>query len=178
MVVTITKPTITLEDYLANPPEYQEWIKGELKETTGMTVRHSELQAKLSNLWCNYLDNSKIEGTIYIALPCCTQGQGRRPDVCYLTAELASNYRNAPSLPQSPPLIAEIVSPTDIAEDLFAKASEYLASGCEEVWLIFPENEIILIIMSEQILGFNKGDIIATQKVLMGFNISVNDLFS
>jgi Uma2 family endonuclease len=178
MIATISKPTFTLEDYLANPPEHQEWINGELQETTGMTVRHSELQLTLGSLWKNHLDNSQIGGKVYTELPCRTQKQGRRPDVSYLTPELVSNYRNAPSLPQSPPLIAEIVSPTDAAEDLFAKASEYLASGCEEVWLVFPENERILIIMSDQILAFSKGDIIATQKFLNGFQIAVNDLFS
>jgi Uma2 family endonuclease len=49
MIATISKPTFTLEDYLANPPEHQEWVNGELQETTGMTVRHSELQAKLGS---------------------------------------------------------------------------------------------------------------------------------
>jgi Uma2 family endonuclease len=178
MVATISKPTFTLEDYLANPPEHQEWVNGQLQETTGMTVRHSELQAKFARLWGNHLDQSQIGGKVYTELPCRTQKQGRRPDVSYLTPELVSNYRNAPSLPQSPPLIAEIVSPTDAAEDVFAKASEYLASGCEEVWLVFPENERILIIMADQILAFSKGDMIATQKVLTGFNIAINDLFS
>jgi Uma2 family endonuclease len=178
MVATITKPTITLEDYLANPPEHQEWVNGELQETTGMTVRHSKLQAKFARLWGNHVDNSQIGGEVYTELPCRTQKQGRRPDVSYLTAELALNYENDPSLPQSPPLIAEIISPTDAAEDVFAKATEYLTSGCEEVWLIFPENERIFIIMSDQILAFSKGDIITTQKVLIGFNIAVNDLFS
>jgi Uma2 family endonuclease len=178
MVATISKPTITLEDYLANPADHQEWIDGKLQETTGMTIRHSKLQAKLSRLWGNYIDHSQIGGEVYTELPCRTNSQGRRPDVSYLTTELASNYGNAPSLPQSPPLIAEIVSPTDSAEDLFAKASEYLASGCEEVWLIFPENERILIIMLDQTLSFTNGDIISTQKFLTGFNISINDLFS
>jgi hypothetical protein len=46
------------------------------------------------------------------------------------------------------------------------------------VWLVFPENERILIIMDDQILAFSKGDIVATQKVLIGFNIAVNNLFS
>jgi Uma2 family endonuclease len=177
MVATIIKPTFTLEDFLANPPDHQEWIDGQLKETTGMTIRHSKLQAKLARLWGNHLENSQQGGEIYTELPCKTVKQGRRPDVSYLTPELVSNYSNAPSLPQSPPLIAEIASPTDSAEDLFAKASEYLASGCQEVWLVLPENERVLIIMSEQTLSFSNGDVVATQKVLTGFSIAVNDLF-
>lgn len=178
MVATISQPTVTLEDYLQHPAEHQEWIKGELKETTGMTIRHSKLQAKLARLWGNFVENSQLGGEVYTELPCRTNNQGRRPDVCYFTPDLVSQYSNAPSLPQSPPLIAEIASPDDSAEDLFAKASEYLASGCEEVWLILPENERILIIMCDQTLNFSKNDVIKTQKNLQGFQINVNNLFN
>jgi Uma2 family endonuclease len=152
MVATLVKPTITLEDFLANPPEHQEWVDGELKETTGMTIRHSTLQAKLARFWGNYVEESQQGGNIATELPCKTKLQGRRPDICYLTPELVSRYGNDPSLSQSPPLIAEIASPADSAEDLFAKASEYLASGCEEVWLILPENHRIFIITLDQTL--------------------------
>ncbi|MGI0482164.1 Uma2 family endonuclease [Geminocystis sp. CENA526] len=178
MVAVITKPTFTLDDFLANPPNHQEWIDGKLQETTGMTIRHSKIQAKLARLWGNFVNDSHQEGEIYTELPCKTIKQGRRPDVCYLTPELAKNYDNAPSLPQSPPLIAEIASPADSAEDLFAKANEYLASGCEEVWLVLPENEKVFIIMLDRTLVFSNNDIVTTQKVLTGFNISINDLFS
>ncbi|BAQ65682.1 Uma2 family endonuclease [Geminocystis sp. NIES-3709] len=177
MVTVITKPTFTLDDFLANPPNHQEWIDGELKETTGMTIRHSKIQAKLARLWGNYVNDSQQEGEIYTELPCKTLKQGRRPDVCYLTSELVKNYSNAPSLPQSPPLIAEIASPADSAEDLFAKANEYLASGAEEVWLVLPENEKVIIIILDRTLVFSNDDIVTTQKVLTGFNITINDLF-
>ncbi len=179
MVATLVeslKKTLTLEEFLANPPDHQEWINGELTETTGMTIRHSKIQAKLARLWGNYLDNSQQGGDVYTELPCRTNRQGRRPDVCYLTPELVVQYGDAPSLPQSPPLLAEIASPADSAEDLFAKASEYLASNCEEVWLIFPESKRVLIILSNQTLAFANSDLISSQKVLTGFTIGVNEL--
>ena len=104
--------------------------------------------------------------------------QGRRPDVSYLTAELVTQFGEAGALPQSPPLIAEIASPTDSAEDLFAKASEYLESGCQEVWLVFPESRRVLIIIQNQTLGFNTGDVVNTQLVLKGFSVAVDELLA
>ncbi len=180
MIATISPPstTITLEEFLANPPENQEWVDGELINKTNMTIKHSQIQAKLIIAWGKYIENSQQGGKVYAELPCKTINQGRRPDVCYLIPELALQYEDAPSLPQCPPLIAEIASPNDSAEDLFAKAGEYLASQCEEVCLIFPESKRVLIILSEQTLAFSHNDYIGTQKVLTGFNISVNDLFS
>jgi Uma2 family endonuclease len=81
-------------------------------------------------------------------------------------------------LPQSFPLIAEIVSPTDIAEDVFLKAQEYLQSGCEEVWLVFPESRLVLVMTQNQIVGFKAGEVVSTQKVLLGFSVAVDELLA
>jgi Uma2 family endonuclease len=61
---------------------------------------------------------------------------------------------------------------------LFAKASEYLESGCQEVWLVFPESRRVLIIIQNQTLGFNTGDVVNTQLVLKGFSVAVDELLA
>jgi len=91
---------------------------------------------------------------------------------------LLDQYGDVAVLPQSPPLIAEIASPTDTAEDLFAKATEYLESGCEEVWLVFPETRWILVITQNQTVVFRSGDVVSTQVVLTGFSIAVDELLA
>jgi Uma2 family endonuclease len=102
----------------------------------------------------------------------------RRPDVAYLTPELVAQFAKADILPQSFPLIAEIVSPTDVAEDVFLKAQEYLQSGCEEVWLVFPESRLVLVMTQSQILGFKTGEVVSTQKVLLGFSMAVDEVLA
>jgi len=74
------------------------------------------------------------------------------------------------------PLIAEIVSPTDKAEDIFAKANEYLSSGCAEIWLIFPESQWVIIITSDERFLFTIGEQAATQIILRGFKIFIDEL--
>ncbi|WP_414573073.1 Uma2 family endonuclease [Nostoc sp. CCY 9925] len=81
-------------------------------------------------------------------------------------------------MPQSFPLIAEIVSPTDLAEELFLKAQEYLESGCEEIWLVFPANQLVLVMTDHQVLGFKAGDVVRTQKLLLGFSVAVDELLA
>jgi Uma2 family endonuclease len=93
-----------------------------------------------------------------------------------LTPELLERYRNEPTLPQSPPLVAEIASPTDVAEELFAKAQEYLNSSCQEVWLVFPEGRRILILTENKTFAFQAGDTVSTQVVLEGFKITLDEL--
>ena len=48
-------------------------------------------------------------------------------------------------LPQSFPLIAEIISPTDKGEELFGKVNEYLQSGCQENWLVLAESKWVIV---------------------------------
>ena len=176
MVMTTETEQFTLEDFMKNPPENMEWVDDKLVEKTGMTLRHSEIQANLVWYWRTYINQSGKGGKVYVEMPCRTQKQGRRPDVSYLTPELLERYRNEPTLPQSPPLVAEIASPTDVAEELLAKAQEYLNSTCQEVWLVFPEGRRIFILTENQTLAFQSGDSVSTQVVLEGFKIAVDEL--
>lgn len=117
-------------------------------------------------------------GEVYVEASCRTAKQGRRPDVAYITAELLEQFDDFAVLPQSFPLIGEVVSPTDVAEELFAKAQEYLESGCEEVWLVFPENHCVVVRTQSQLLGFIARDVVRTQKVLPGFSMAIVELFT
>ena len=177
MTIALVKESFTLADFMANPPEGKEWVDGNLLEKTGMTIRHSKIQSRLARLWGNYLLESGQGDSVYVELPCSTLRQGRRPDVSYLVPELVEKFGNNATLPQSPSLIAEIASPTDSAEDLFAKATEYLESGCKEVWLVFPESNRLLIITPNQTLAFHSPDEVSTQVVLSGFRVLLNELF-
>jgi Uma2 family endonuclease len=191
----VTNPVVTenftLEDWMRNPPEHMEWVDGklveknpvnwgdgQLVEKNGMTLKHSRIQARLARYWGSYMASSGQGGEVYTEVPCRTNKQGRVPDVAYLTPELVAQFGDAATLPQSFPLIAEIVSPTDIAEDVFLKAQEYLPSGCEEVWLVFPESRLVLVMTQTQILGFKAGEVVSTQEVLHGFSIAVNELLA
>jgi Uma2 family endonuclease len=178
MVTATVTEGISLEDFLANPPEHMEWVDGQLVEKTGTTVRPSRIQGRLVRYWGNYKDESGQGGDVFVELPCRTSKQGRRPDVAYLTSELLAQYGEASALPQSPPLVGEIASPDDSAEELFAKAQEYLESGCEEVWLVFPESRRVLVLIQGQTLGFNVGDVVSTQLVLQGFSVAVEEFLA
>jgi Uma2 family endonuclease len=167
--------TFSLEDWMQNPPDNTEWVDGQLVEKNGLTLKHSRIEASLGYYWRNYTESSGQGGEVYIEVPCRTNKQGRVPDVAYLTPELITQFGEPAVLPQSFPLIAEIVSPTDLAEDVIAKSQEYLQSGCEEVWLVFPENRWIIVITKNQRLVFTDSEIVSTQ-MLKGFNVSVDEL--
>jgi Uma2 family endonuclease len=130
-VISSNSEFISLEDWMENPPVGTEWVDGKLLDKNGMTLKHSKIQGNLYFYWRSYKESSGQGGEVYTEAPCHTNKQGCYPDVAYLTPELVAQYGNAKVLPQSFPLCAEIVSPSDLAEDVIAKSQEYLQSGGE-----------------------------------------------
>jgi Uma2 family endonuclease len=179
-IQTESKPekVISLEEFLVKPPDRMEWVDGKLEEKTGITFKHGLAQSKLSTSWGNYKNSSKQGGEVVIGVLCRTGKQGRRPDVAYITPELLPPSGNFTSFPQSFPLIAEVASPEDSGEELFAKAQEYLESGCLEVWLLFPEARLIFVNAGERWLLFNADEVVNTQRVLTGFSVAVSELLA
>jgi Uma2 family endonuclease len=163
---------------MQNPLPHTEWANGQLVEKNGMTLRHSEIQARLATQWTIFVNSTENGGSVYTDVPCRTQKQGRSPDVAYLTPELVSQYGQEKVLPQSFPLCAEIISPTDLAEDVIAKAQEYLQSGGQEVWLVFPDNRWIIVATQTARMVFVSGEAVRTQTVLPGFRIAVDELLN
>jgi len=173
-----TQKHFTLEEFMANPLDKIEWVDGKLVEKDGVTLQHGKIQLRLGCAWANYRIFSKQGGEVYISPPCRTNQQIRRPDVAYLTPELVAQFGNLATLPQSFPLLAEIVSPTDIAEDVFLKAQKYLESSGQEVWLVFPESHLVFVMTQNQILTFRAGETASTQQILLGFSIDVDRLLA
>lgn len=165
-------------EYYDEVPEGMEEVDGELIEKTGITLSHAAAQGNLIYAWRQHLVTTGQGGKVYPEAPCRTDQQRRRPDVAYLTAELLEQYGQPNIFPHSYPLIGEVASPDDSAEMLFSKVWEYLRSGCQEVWLLFPENRLVMIVTSEQWLVLNESETASTQTILPGFRIPVTDLFA
>ncbi|MEG4495899.1 Uma2 family endonuclease [Microcoleus sp. F10-C6] len=172
------KKVISLEKFLVKPPDRMEWVDGNLVEKTGMTFKHGLAQAKLSTSWRNYKHSSGQGGEVLTEVLCRTSKQGRRPDVAYITPELLPQSGNFTAFSQSFPLIAEVASPEDSGEELFAKAQEYLESGCLEVWLLFPEARLIFVNAGQRWRLFNADEVVNTQSVLAGFSVAVSELLA
>jgi hypothetical protein len=47
-VVSIPE-TLSLEDFMPNPPEGIKWVDEQLVEKTGMTLKHSEIQFNIGS---------------------------------------------------------------------------------------------------------------------------------
>ncbi|WP_027846559.1 Uma2 family endonuclease [Mastigocoleus testarum] len=151
-------------------------VHQEFVDSKVITLKQRRIQGNIYYHWRNFNDSHQQRGQVYTDVPCIADGEEWQPSIAYLTPQLLKHYGEPDIFPQSFPLIAEIVSLTDLAEEVIAKAQMYLHSGSEEVWLIFPENRWIIVTTSSQQLVFTSGEIIYTQRVLRGFTAAVDDL--
>jgi Uma2 family endonuclease len=178
MLVSENAPTVSLEEFLANPIDHTEWLDGQLVEKREMNAKTGRIQARLAFYWTSHKISSGQGGEVYTETPCRTVGRVRCPDVAYLIPELVAQHGDFKVLPRSFSLIAEIISPTDQAEEVFTKVREYLASECEEVWLVLPESQWVFVITTQQQKLYGLNDPASTQTVLSGFSVAVKDLIA
>ncbi|MCU0566514.1 MAG: Uma2 family endonuclease [Oculatellaceae cyanobacterium Prado106] len=178
MVASPEPLTMTLEEFLENPRDRMEWIDGQLIEKKEMNAKTGRIQARLSYYWRAYFLEHAPGSEVYTETPCRTIGRTRCPDVAYLTPDLVAQYGDFKTLPHSFSLIAEIISPTDAAEEVFTKVGEYLASQGQEVWLVLPESRMVLVITPDQQKLYGMNDILSTQAVLPGFSVPVRELIA
>ena len=63
----------------------------------------------------------------------------RIPDVSFVPADRMREIDLDRRIQGAPALAIEVVSPTDLAEDLTQKVKQYLAAGSKAVWVFYPK---------------------------------------
>jgi Uma2 family endonuclease len=104
----------------------------------------------------------------------------RRPDVAFVS------YPRWPEdhVPRSeawdvvPDLAVEVISPTNLAEEIDDKLTEYFAAGVRMVWVLFPGSGRLYVYRSpEQVTGLDRSDELEGGDVLPGFRLPIAALF-
>jgi Uma2 family endonuclease len=105
--------------------------------------------------------------------------RARCPDVAYVPYELwpERDIQEDEAWEIVPPLMVEIISPSNRANEIKEKIEEYFANGVRQVWIIYPRQRGIHVYTgpkSEQIL--DAGDFLEGGDLLPSFRISVGEL--
>jgi len=112
---------------------------GELIVTPSPNLLHNELRDELNSQLRSFVKSHKLglitsETDMQLA-----DDVVRRPDVAFIsTRRLHGVDRRKIPVPLSPDLVIEIVSDNDRADDLMLKVRQYLTSGSNSVWLLYP----------------------------------------
>jgi Uma2 family endonuclease len=168
-------------------PDLFEVVNGEIVELPNMSFYACLVANRLNlemgiHLKTNDVGQSGVE--LLYRLPS-TEDEtlSRRPDVSYVSYERWPRTRPIPArgnaLEVVPDLAAEVVSPTDSAEELNKKVLEYLNAGVRLVWVVYPLSREVHSFRpgagESQI--FRAGAALNAGDLLPGFRTPVLDLF-
>jgi Uma2 family endonuclease len=108
--------------------------------------------------------------------------RNRRPDVAFVSNERWPASREMPARDNAwnvvPDLSIEVVSPTDYAADVLEKVDEYFRSGVRQVWLVFPELQMLYAydsLRSVRILG--DADELDGGNLIPGMRLNLTTIF-
>jgi Uma2 family endonuclease len=119
------------------------------------------------------------EGTSYCCFPT-HPSQVRKPDTSFIAAGRMSRdeYYEEGHCQVVPDLVVEVVSPTDIAEELEDKIEEWLAAGAKLLWEIYPNSRTVRAHRPDgTITLLRAADTLTAPDILPGFACPVGDLF-
>jgi Uma2 family endonuclease len=103
----------------------------------------------------------------------------RKPDISFVKRERFSiEHLNEGFLSIPPDLAVEIVSSNDEVSELNEKVEEYLAADIPLVWVIDPENQIVIIHRKDgSVTKLHKNDKLSGEDIIPGFTCQVAALF-
>ena len=105
----------------------------------------------------------------------------RRPDAAFVSFERWSKGRRIPSgnaWDVIPNLVVEVVSPTNLAEEIPTKVREYFEAGVRRAWIIYVHELLVYQYDSPRsirVLGME--DTLEGGNVIPGFQLPLTDLF-
>ena len=137
-----TKTLLTIEQFDQLPIKegiLYELNEGELVTTTEPMPRHNWVRDNVVRLAGNFVEERKL-GRVFVETGYqLAPDTVRIPDVSFLPANRVREIDLDKRIQGPPALGIEVISPTDLAEELRQKVEQYLAAGAKAVWVFYPK---------------------------------------
>jgi Uma2 family endonuclease len=178
---SITPPVLPA---VRNDEGLYEILNGQRMELPPMSAYAALLASELiflvrSYVSANNLGRAMVEMLFRLPL---NGDRNRRPDGAFVSYQRWPRNRPIPEADNAwnvvPELAIEVISPTDLAEDLLEKIEEYFRAGVKLVWVVYPRRALIHVYESlTSIRGLTRTDELDGGSVLPGFRLSLSTFF-
>lgn len=102
----------------------------------------------------------------------------RLPDVSYVQANRIPESGISDKFWElAPDLAVEVISPSETADDVQEKVSDFLAAGTPLVWLVYPRTKQVVVHSPDGLARTLKGEDKLESPLLPGFSCTVVELF-
>jgi Uma2 family endonuclease len=180
--IVATRTLLTVEQFeqLSEEEHYRyELDHGELIEVSGPNFEHNDIRGIIEHVFRSYLAKQRLGRVIAEQEFRLDSDTVRRPDVAFLSVETLARFDKTKSiLDIVPDLVAEVVSPSDAAEDLMRKVNQFLAAGTKCVWVIYPaERKVHAYEPNDQVRVLGEKKNLESPELLPGFSLPVSQFF-
>ncbi len=178
-----TEKLLTGEDLLAmGDMEPCELIDGRIMSMIPTGGEHGRIEFYLGAELTQFVRNQHIGWVLGGEVGIYTQRNPdtvRGADVVVLSKERAPDGPAKGFLEVAPEVVVEVMSPTNRWEMMRRKIEEYFSIGVAQVWVIEPDNRVILIYKSAiDVQKFIEGELLHGEGILEGFTLDVTELFA
>ncbi|MBX7172040.1 MAG: Uma2 family endonuclease [Pyrinomonadaceae bacterium] len=171
--------TDEIEEEMLNSSRY-EMVYGEIRERTMPNPQHGRIQAKVATKLGLYLEQNEL-GIVYTETNFeFAKGLTRVPDIAFISFEnFPTEGEEKGSRWHIPPDLAiEVISPSDIYEEVQEKIIEYFTFGVKQVWIISPESKTLTVYHSlKKTTIYTKEDELICEDILPEFHLQLGEIF-
>jgi Uma2 family endonuclease len=174
--------TIAELEALADDEVSYELVRGDLYMMTPASPQHGIYAVRFAAALYTFVEDHQL-GEVTIDEPGFMlqpepDATVRAPDIAFVQKDhLPSVDQQQGFWPLAPDLVIEIISPSESAESVQEKVSDYLAAGTQLIWLVYPKLKSV----TEHRLGairlYGQDDNLDGGAVLPGFTLPLKQLF-
>lgn len=181
-MATATLPDLKPDRSTVDEPLH-EIVRGERVELPEMAARSNIIKSDLHLHLGSFVRQQRIGWaaceTLFILDE--DEEEQRRPDIAFVSRERWPLDREIPlerDWQVVPDLAIEVASTHDKVADVLVKIADYFTYGVRQVWLVFPEKELVYVYDSPtQVRILARGDRLDNAELLPGFSLLLSDLF-
>jgi len=137
-----TTTRLTFDEFLKLPEQegtHYELDEGELVMEPSPTFLHNRIRDRIARRLFEFVEAQRL-GEVIVEMDFrLAPDTVRNPDVAFVTTDhLRTIDINRSPVVGAPALAVEVVSPSNLAQDMAKKVSQYLAAGTKVVWVVQP----------------------------------------
>lgn len=152
--------------------------EGEIVTEAAPFLRHDLVRQRVADPLRDFVETSRIGwATIRLGYEVGPRTV-RIPDVSFLPGSRVRGIDLDRRIQGAPALAIEVVSPTDLAEDLRRKVEQYLAAGSKSVWVFYPKSREVQVFRADGASFVRRGhDSLEEPELIPGFSLDVSTVF-
>jgi Uma2 family endonuclease len=176
-----TKTLLTIEQFDQLPVKegiLYELDEGEVVIMTEPMPRHNAVRDSIARLMGNSVEERKL-GKVFVETGYQLSPETVRiPDVSFVPADRMRDIDLDRRIQGAPALAIEIVSPSDLAEQLTQKTKQYLAAGAKAVWVFYPKTREVQVFRADGGSFFRREhETLEEPDLLPGFSLELKFVF-